>query len=247
MSEGQEQTAESDTRQQSIQDDYYFTIMQLAYIVLQSHDDLDEHYQSISLDTRTDTVQSEQVIYSPDLQGIPGNLLLYHIERYFEVYRKPITVRPRENHKELHFAKHFDECFQTYRSGLFNACAMLSHPVNEGIIKFVIDRNGRKELHQIDQDKATVILKNDELLTPEVADASIAIYKSYRNDIHHMNPKISKIKDWHKFAKNNLRNLARVESFVFGYDMVDGDFQPHHEQYWCMGKDKLTQTVLKFN
>ena len=244
MSEGKEQTAVSDTRQQSIQDEYYFTIEKLALIVLESHDDLDEHYQGMSTEKRIET--AEQVIYSRDLQGIQISLLLYHIKRYFEVYRKSTTVRPLKEHdKEHHFAKHFDECFQTYRSGLFNACAMLSHPVNEGIIKFVIDRNGRKELHQMTQDKATVILKNDELLTPEVADASIAIYKSYRNDIHHMNPKISKIKDWHKFAKNNLRNLARVESFVFGYDMVDGDFQPHHEQYWCMGNDKLT--VLKFD
>ena len=48
MSEGKEQTAVSDTRQQSIQDEYYWTIEKLALIVLESHDDLDEHYQGMS-------------------------------------------------------------------------------------------------------------------------------------------------------------------------------------------------------
>ena len=242
MCEGKEKTLVSDAPVESKKDDYNATLKRLTYRVLRLHDDLDEHYLGMSTEEHIETVES--VIYSRDLQGIPVNLLIWHIERYFEVYRKSFNFRPQ---KDPHFAKHFDECFQTYRSGLFNACAMLSHPVNEGIIKFVIDRNGRKELHQMTQDKATVILKNDELLTPEVADASIAIYKSHRNDIHHMNEGISKIEDWHKLAKNNLRNLAKVESFVFGYDMVDKDLQPHHKQYWDIGEDNLTQASLKFS
>ena len=249
MSEGKEQTAVSDTRQQSIQDEYYSTINRLALHVLESHDDLDEHFKRMNSETRKKTAES--VIYSRDLQGIQISLLLYHIKRYFEVYRKSTTVRPRkENHKEHHFAKPFDECFQTYRSGLFIACAMLSHPVNEGIIKFVARQNNI-ERHCKKTNKTEKLpitmgkLVCHGLLSNDAADASLAIYESHRDDIHHMNEAISKIEDWHKFAKNNLRNLARVESFVFGYDMVDGDFQPHHEQYWCMGNDKLT--VLKFD
>ena len=241
MCEGKEKTL-SDAPVESKKDDYNATLKRLTYRVLRLHDDLDEHYLGMSTEEHIETVES--VIYSRDLQGIPVNLLLYHIERHFEVYRKSFNFRPQ---KDYHFAKPFDECFQTYRSGLFNACVMLSHPVNEGIIKFVIDRNGRKELHQMTQDKATVILKNDELLTPEVADASIAIYKSHRNDFHHLNPKISEIPDLHELAKNNLRNLAKVESFVFGYNMVDKDFQPHHKQYWDIGEDNLTQASLKFS
>ena len=94
MNEGKEQTPVSDTPQESIQSDYYCLIERLALHVLKSHDDLDEHYKRMSTEKRIKTAKSETVIYSPDLQGIRESLLLYHIERYFEVYRKPTTVRP---------------------------------------------------------------------------------------------------------------------------------------------------------
>ena len=245
MSEGKEQTAVSDTRQQSIQDEYYSTIEKLALIVLESHDDLDEHYQGMSTEKRIET--AEQVIYSRDLQGIQISLLLYHIKRYFEVYRKSTTVRPlKEHHKEHHFAKPFDECFQTYRSGLFIACTMLAQAINEGIINFVAERNNIKAKRGGNLPITIKEFVKHGHFTNEVAQASEAICnRTERNKLQHMKKEISCIDDWHNRAKNNLRNLARVESFVFGYDMVDGDFQPHHEQYWCMGNDKLT--VLKFD
>ena len=252
MSEGKEQTAESDTRQQSIQDDYNATLKRLTYRVLRLHDDLDEHYLGMSTEEHIETVES--VIYSPDLQGIRESLLLYHIERYFEVYRKPITVRPLKEHdkehdKEHHFAKPFDECFQTYRSGFFIACTMLSHAVNEGIINFVARRHNL-ELGKRPRVKKTIRKLKE--LTPvplphEIIQAAETIRDSCRDNIIHMNPQITDVEDWHGLAKTNLRNLAIVESCVFDYKFEDGNFQPRFPDYWDKGEDGHVEGVLKIN
>ena len=242
MSEGKEQTAVSDTPQELFQKEYYSRINRLALMVLESHDDLDEHFQGMSTEKRIETAES--VIYSGDLQGIEVNLLLYHIERYFEVYRKPITIRPFRKH---HFYKPFDECFQTYRSGFFIACTMLTQAVNEGIIKFVAERNDIKAKRGGNLPFTIEEFVKEGLFTNEAALASKTICnRNERDDIHHMNEEISDIEDWHELAKRNLRNLSVVESYVFGYDYEDKTIRPHHPQHWEKGNDNLIHGLLRF-
>ena len=242
MNEGKEQTAVSDTPQELFQKEYYSRINRLALMVLESHDDLDEHFQGMSTETRIETAES--VIYSRDLQGIPVNLLIYHIERYFEVYRKPITIRPFRKH---HFYKPFDECFQTYRSGFFIACTMMTQSINEGIINFVAERNSIKAKRGGNLPLTIGKFVKHGLFTNEAAQASKVICeRDERNDLHHMKPEISQIEDWHKLAKRNLRNLKKVESCVFGYDFEDKTIRPHHPQHWEKGNDNLIQGLLRF-
>ena len=191
-------------------EDATFENIQIALDVLKSHEGLDEYYKDLSEDQQWQAASSDPHIFVIHRQDLTFLQRKRRIERYYEVRRRNRDSRPGH-----HFSKPMDECFDTYQSGLFVACAMLSHPINEAIIKFVCDRNDKKELNCKTLDSRIVILRNEKLLTPEAAKASIAIYGSYRNDIHHMTKKVTEIEDWHDFAKRNLRNLAIVESYVF--------------------------------
>ena len=70
---------------------------------------------------------------------------------------------------------------------------MMTHSINEGILKFVLKRNKIKQ--DCNEDLLTTIdkLNGKNLLTDEAAEASKAIYGSYRNSIHHMREDITKI------------------------------------------------------
>lgn len=192
-------------------EDATFENIQIALDVLKSHEDLDDCYKDLSEDQQWQVASSDPHIFVIHRQDLTFLQRRGRIERYYEVRRKNRDSRPGH-----HFSTPMDDCFDTYQSGLFVACAMMTHPINEAIIRFVIDRNDRKELHQEKLCCAITILRNGKLLSSEAAKASIAIYGSYRNDIHHMTEKVTEIEDWHDFAKRNLRNLAKVESCVFG-------------------------------
>ena len=142
-----------------------------------------------------------------------------------------------------HFSRASYECIQTYRSGMFIACAMMTHSVNEGIIKFVAMRNHVKQVGKLPDTLNILVSRN--LITDTCALASEAIWKSYRNDIHHMNPGISKIQDWHELAKQNLRHLATVEYCVFGYDINQGSLILHFPQHWDFDGDQHVKAWLR--
>ena len=222
----------------SFDDNHCIKIEQIAEDVLESHDNLAECYRNMTVEERLSRLPliSRKLEFHP----LPDELLRQKIQRYFEIDHARIIGAH-------HFSKASAECMDTYLSGYFVACTMMTHSINEGILKFVVKRNNIKQ--DCNEDLLTTIdkLKGKNLLADEAAEASKAIYGSYRNAIHHMREDITKIPDWHEQAKKNLRNLARVESCVFGYDLDNGAVRPHYPQHWDIGKDNLAQAWLRLN
>ena len=96
---------------------------------------------------------------------------------------------------------------------------MMSHAINEGIIKFVSERNSIERANKKGSTKTIEDLINElkekNIISEACGDASMHIWKSYRNDIHHMNPTIAEI-NFKMLAKKNLLSLTRIEKEIFG-------------------------------
>jgi hypothetical protein len=157
------------------------------------------------------------------------------IDRYMEIDHQGIIG----NH---HFASASSECINLYRDGYFISAVMVSQAVNEGIVKFVAERNDIKEKKEhSDLMKEFVQQK---IMSSNCAQASKKIWGSFRNDVHHMNPKVAKI-PFKKIAKNNLQHLAIIEKEIFGANYNDGKLVPHHPQYWDVGRDGTVPVYLR--
>ena len=57
------------------------------------------------------------------------------------------------------------------------------------------------------------------------------IWKSYRADIHHMNPTVSKI-DFKMLAQTNIKSLSVIEKEIFDYKINNGAIAPSQPKYW---------------
>ena len=119
-----------------------------------------------------------------------------------------------------YFAQVSSECIYLYRDGYFIGAVMMSHAINEGIIKFIAERNN---IERQKEDGTTKTIKElvDEFKTKNIisqncAGASKKIWKSFRADIHHMNPKIAEI-PFQELAQQNLKCLSIIEKEIFGH------------------------------
>ena len=125
---------------------------------------------------------------------------------------------------------------------------MMSHAINEGIIKFVAQRN-TIDRHKEDESTKTIEeliceFKEENVITESCANASIKIWKSFRADIHHMNPKIEKI-PFQKLAQQNLKYLSTIEREIFGYGINNGAIVPHQPKYWDINTDGIATVFLR--
>lgn len=163
------------------------------------------------------------------------------ISRYLEIEHQGIIG----GH---YFANASSECIYLYRDGYFIAAVMMSHAINERIIKFIAERNGinrQKEDENTKTIKELIAeLKDKNIISENCATASIKIWKSFRADIHHMNPTVAKIR-FQKLAKQNLKYLATIEREIFGHDIKDGAIVPHQPQYWHINADGRATVFLR--
>lgn len=204
-------------------DDLTLIKYQIACEVFSEYDDVDERYRRYDPGNLTLTI-AHQILK----ESLAENELREQVKRALEVDHNPIIG-------VQHFSEASYECIRTFHNGLFIACVMMTHPINEGIIKFVAERNHVKRIGKIPDMLNELVSRN--LVTDACAQASEAIWKSFRNAIHHMNPDIAKIEDWHQLAKQNLRHLATVEYCVFGYDIKQGILHLHYPQHWDSNKE----------
>ena len=149
-----------------------------------------------------------------------------------------------------YFAPASSECIKLYRDGYFIGTVMMSHAINEGIIKFVAERNNidrQKTANTIKTIEELVVeLQENNLISANCADASLAIWNSYRNDIHHMNPNVSVI-DFQQLSQLNIKRLSTIENEIFGYDIKNGGLVLHHPKYWDKNADGMTETWLRLD
>ena len=147
-----------------------------------------------------------------------------------------------------HFAAASSECINLYRDGHFIAAVMMSHSINEGIIVFVADRvelpRGKSDGGAKSIEDLIAELEQNSTISKTCADAARGIFESYRNDVHHMNPKVSSI-DFQVLACENLKRLAIIESEIFGVDIVEGKLNPHHPVFWDLNSDGTVATFLR--
>jgi len=163
------------------------------------------------------------------------------VNRYMEIGHTWIIG----NH---YFSAASSECINVYRDGHFIASVMMSHSINEGIIVFVADRVGLNK-NKSDGGAKTIEdlineLERDKTISKTCADAARGIYRSYRNDVHHMNPKVGSI-DFPLLARENLKRLAMIEGEIFGADVIEGRLKPHHPIYWDLNADGTVCAFLR--
>jgi len=156
------------------------------------------------------------------------------IDRYLEINHQWIIG----NH---YFAAASAECIELYRDGYFISTVMVSQAVNEGILKFVAERNS------IDRESHEQLIKelmNGNIISEDCTEASKRIWGSFRNDVHHMNPKIATI-PFETLAKRNLQDLSVIEKEIFGVDVNNGKLIPHQPKYWDVQKDGTVPAFLR--
>ncbi len=147
-----------------------------------------------------------------------------------------------------HFAKASTECLLLYRDGHFIATVMMSHAINEGIIKFVAERNAINLTMQNGDAKSIDLLieelKKSGKFSDTCAKASQGIYGSFRNDVHHMSPKMTQI-DFVSLALKNIQRLALIEGEIFAFEMEQGAINPKNPAYWDAGPDGYAEAFLR--
>lgn len=159
------------------------------------------------------------------------------VDRYLEVRHQGIVP----NH---YFAPASSECVDLYRDGYFLSAVMVSQAVNEGIFKFVLERNAIPRVGSLADSVPTLVDRG--IVSQECADAFSRIWGSFRNDVHHMNPNVVQI-SVDSVAKSNLADLALIEREVFATDFQAGRLVPVHRRYWDLGADGTAQVFLRLD
>jgi len=159
------------------------------------------------------------------------------ISRYLEIEHQGIIG----GH---YFANASSECIYLYRDGYFIGAVMMSHAINEGIIKFIAERN-RIERDKPDGATKTIAELIDEfrekgIISNACADASMAIWRSFRADIHHMNPTVAKI-DFQKLAQQNMKCLSAIEKEIFELK----NNIPSQPKYWDINSEGKMAVFLR--
>lgn len=158
------------------------------------------------------------------------------IDRYLEVNHQNIVA----NH---HFAVASTECLELYRDGYFLSTVMVSQSVVEGIFRYVLDRN-QESSDGRERPELVELLISRGIVSGSCGEAFVRVWNGFRNDIHHMNPKVAEI-PFSKLAKRNIEDLAIIEREIFAYTSVDGKFFPVQPRYWSLNPDGTVPVFLR--
>lgn len=157
------------------------------------------------------------------------------VERYLEVAHQGIIP----NH---HFAAASSECIDLYRDGYSLSAVMVSQAVTEGIWRLVLDRN-RVQADRDRQTLATTLVERG-ILSAGCAEAFGRIWRSFRNDVHHMNPSVTGV-PFGELARRNLTDLATIEREIFAVSFDNGKLVPIQPRYWDLQPGGTTSVFLR--
>jgi hypothetical protein len=109
---------------------------------------------------------------------------------------------------------------------------MVSQSVTEGILRFVLERNGMPDDNK--SDEALKVLVEENIISQRYCEAFSRIRKSFRNDVHHMNQSVYQV-PFREFAKRNMDDLATIEGEIFACSYgINGELIPRQPKYWNM-------------
>ena len=166
---------------------------------------------------------------SDDLRALFEASIEERVNRYMEVSRQGIIP----NH---HFAAASTQCIELYRDGYFLSTVMVTQAVAEAIRRFVAERNKIKCKEDADGPKIVALLVQSNIISNECADAFNRIWRSFRNDVHHMSPKVAEI-PFPALAKRNIEDLAAIEREIFAFEVQNRGIIPRNPKYWDSGPD----------
>ena len=147
------------------------------------------------------------------------------IDRYLSINHQ--TVIP-----DHHFSSASAECINLFRDRYFIACICLTQSVAEGIIKFIRERNGVAQIDKESKEALAARMKDAGILSTQFVDALGRIRRSFRDDFHHMNPKVAEV-ELEPLASRNIADLAAMEREIFAVSFsANGRVQPRQLQYW---------------
>ncbi len=169
------------------------------------------------------------------LQSQFNSRLEESIDRALEIQQQNIIP----NH---HFSMVSSECIRLYQDGHLTATVMATQALNEGLIRFIEERNSITD--QIDRSVSVERLVMHVIISTEAGEASKRILRSFRNDFHHMNPSILKvpIKD---IAKRNIEDICLIEKELFDCTFADGKLRPKQRKYWDISDDGTMEVLLR--
>ena len=161
-------------------------------------------------------------------------------DRYLEVRQQGFIPN-------YHFADASAECVFLYRDGHFIATVMTTQAVNEGILKFVAERNNIEKTDYCNLRALLKLLVSQGIFSQDCFEASKQIYGSFRNDVHHMSLKVATI-DFQELAKKNIQNLSVIEREIWAaYPDADGKLVPLQPKYWDKNPDGTVELSLRWS
>ena len=177
---------------------------------------------------------------SDDLRGSFEATIEQRVDRYIEVSHQPMTSNP-------HFAAASAECIGLYTDGHFLSTVMVTQAVAEGLRKFILECNGIRPNDGVNGEQIGTLLVEKKIMSEQCAEAFNRIYRSFRNDVHHMNPKVGTI-DFPDLSRKNIQDLATIEREIFAFKMSDkGEFILANPQYWDIRADGRAAVFLRLS
>ena len=168
------------------------------------------------------------------------------VDRYLEVAHQGFIG-------DHHFAEASSECLNLYRDGYMFSTVMVSQAVAEGIWRFVLERNqiqpkklkvrgGKKK----NRKTIAAELVKQNIITTECAEAFCRILDSFRNEVHHMDPKVSTV-NFPEVAKQHMDDLTAIEGELFEVTLSEdpGKLVLAHPRYWDLQADGTTSAFFR--
>jgi hypothetical protein len=169
------------------------------------------------------------------IRGDFEHSLEQRVDRYLEVQHRGIVP----NH---HFASASSECLNLYRDGYFLSTVMVSQSVAEGIFRFALERNALTADRE--RPEMVKLLVERAIISESCGNAFVRIWRSFRNDVHHMNPRVAQV-PFKELAQRNIRDLATIENEIFEWRTSNGKLVPVRAKYWDLQPDGSIPVFLR--
>lgn len=159
-----------------------------------------------------------------------------------ERVQRALEIRPQDIIPHHHFTWASTECVYLYRDGYFMATAMVTQALNEGLIRFIADRNdiaSNQDLYVL-----VDVFAVQNIVSPACAEAMRRVLKSFRNDFHHLNHSISKV-PVQEIAKRNIEDIGVIEKEIFEHTYENGKLSPKQGKYWDVRPDGTMLVSLR--
>lgn len=178
-----------------------------------------------------------------DEATVRGHLKSRFESTFEERVQRALEIRPQVIIPHHHFTCASTECVYLYRDGYFMGTAMATQALNEGIIRFIADRNAIPSNNDLYVLVNLFVAKN--IVSAACSEAMRRILKSFRNDFHHLNPSILQV-PVQEIAKRNIEDIGAIEKEIFEHTYENGTLTPKQEKYWDVRPDGTMLVSLRF-